>query len=482
MIGASVAALAAATCRPRFGQHPPAGQPVTWSATAMARAIRLRQISSSELVKLHLERIAAINPNLNAVVHFGAKSAMAHARRADQAVTSGEPLGPLHGVPMTIKDSLDTADLVTTAGTSGRAQFTPARDAIVVARLRASGAILLGKTNTPEFTLDYETSNAVYGRTNNPYDFNRTPAGSSGGAAAAVASGAAAFDIGSDTGGSIRIPAHFCGIAGLKPSATRVPRTGHIIPFGGPIDGWTQLGPLARHVEDLRLLLSVIAGADWVDPSVVDMPLGDDRVPIQGLRVAYFTDNAVDPVTPETREAVQRTVTGLADAGAIVEEAKPQGFEDSQNFWPSVGLGDRAAWIRRLFDESRSVPLPADFESWQKSLRPSSGEELHAAITAMHAYQSRMLSFMQTRDVIICPVESTGAVLHGQFNTRKFVGTYALPFNITGQPVVVVRAGTSADGMPIGVQVVARRWREDVALAVAGQIEAAHGGWKPAPL
>src|SRR6266567_7812846 len=224
------------------------------------------------------------------------------ARAADAALARGQLLGPLHGVPMTIKDSLDTAGVITTGGTQGRATFVPEQDATVVARLRAAGAILLGKTNTPELTLSGETDNLVYGRTNNPYDVSRTPGGSSGGAGAILAAGGSALDIGSDTGGSIRLPAHFCGIAGIKPTSGRVPRTGHIVPFGmGAVDALTQLGPMARYVEDLSLILPIIAGVDWRDPAIIPMPLGDPRaVSMTGLRVAMYTDNGTMSPTPET--------------------------------------------------------------------------------------------------------------------------------------------------------------------------------------
>ena len=226
-----------------------------------------------EVVQACLDRIDQVNPQLNAVVQLAATRALEEAREADEALARGESNGPLHGVPMTIKDSLDTAGLISTGGTKGRESFIPQQDATVVRRLREAGAILLGKTNTPEFTLSFETNNLIYGRTNNPYDTSRTPGGSSGGAAAIVAAAGAPFDIGSDFGGSIRLPSHLCGIAGLKPSSGRVPRTGHIYPFGGVQDSFQQIGPLARYVEDLALILPLIAGPDFIDPGVVEMPL-----------------------------------------------------------------------------------------------------------------------------------------------------------------------------------------------------------------
>src|ERR671924_288509 len=214
------------------------------SATALARAIRAKEVSATEAVHAYLQRIAAVNPALNAVVQLCAEAAQAEARAADTALARGQMTGPLHGVPMTIKDSLDAAGVITTGGTQGRATFVPAHDATAVARLRAAGAILLGKTNTPELTIAYETDNLIYGRTNNPYDLSRTCGGSSGGAAAIVAAGGSPFDIGSDTGGSLRVPSHGCGTATIRPTSGRVPRTGHILPPAGVMDALTQIGPI----------------------------------------------------------------------------------------------------------------------------------------------------------------------------------------------------------------------------------------------
>ena len=223
-----------------------------FDATELAERIRTKALSPVEVVRAHLDRIDAVNPRLNAVVTL-ADGSMERAREAEAALIRGDLWGPLHGVPMTIKDSLDTAGLITTGGSTGRARFVPSQDATVVGRVKRAGAILLGKTNTPELTLSYETNNLVYGRTNNPWDVSRTSGGSSGGEAAIVASGGAAFDIGSDYGGSIRLPAHFNGIAGIKPTHGRVPRTGHIFPYGGTHDSFQQIGPFGRYVDDLVL-------------------------------------------------------------------------------------------------------------------------------------------------------------------------------------------------------------------------------------
>ena len=275
------------------------------SATRLARAIRAKQVSSREIVDACLERITAVNPELNAVVQLRADEARSEADGADATLARGEIRGPLHGVPMTIKDSFDTAGVITTYGTAGRASYVPEQDATVVSRLREAGAILIGKTNTPELTLSVETDNEVYGRTNNPYDLARTSGGSSGGAAAIVAAGGSPFDIGSDMAGSVRMPAHCCGIAGIKPTTGRVPRTGHMLPPGGVLGPLIQVGPMARYVEDLALVLPLLPGVDWRDPAVVPMPMGaPDDVELDGLCIAVYTDNGIFSPTDAIADTV----------------------------------------------------------------------------------------------------------------------------------------------------------------------------------
>src|SRR2546425_5503678 len=255
------------------------------SATSLAQAIRGKLVSSQEVVEAYIHRIEAVNPQLNAIVQLTAEAALAQAREADAAQARGEIKGPLHGVPITIKDSFDTEGVISTAGTKGRASYVPQQDATAVARMRAAGAILLGKTNLPELSLAYESDNLVYGRTNNPYDLSRTPGGSSGGEGAIIAAGGSPLGLGNDAGGSIRIPVHFCGIAGIKPTSGRVPRTGNFPGPGGAFDMIWQPGPMARFVEDLSLALPIIAGVDGRDPSIVPVPLGDPkRVDLKTLR------------------------------------------------------------------------------------------------------------------------------------------------------------------------------------------------------
>ncbi len=450
------------------------------SAKTLAEAIRDKEVSSLDVVTACIARIEAVNPKINAVVQRTFEDAIDQAQRADDALVRGVVSGPLHGVPMTIKDSLDTAGVITTAGTVGRASYVPDRDATVVARLRAAGAILVGKTNTPELTAVGITDNYVYGRTNNPHDLSRTPGGSSGGAAAIIAAGGIPFDIGSDTGGSIRMPSHYCGIAGIKPTAGRVPRTGHILSFDiGFLDRFTHIGPLARYVEDLVLLLPIISGMDWHDPTVAPVPLGDPRdVSLRQLRVAHYSDNGTKTPTGDTVRAMEQAVQVLSAGGMTTVEDRPPDTEQAPTLWFRLFHADGGQAIRRVLQASGTDPAEMHPSiRWTQSDQLLPTLELTDLIAEWNLYQSRMLTFMKGYDAIVCPVSSTPAPEHGAAEGPDF--SYAYAYNLTGWPSVVVRSGTSSEGLPIGVQVIASPWREDIAFAIAQQIETELGGWQP---
>ncbi|MBN1579474.1 MAG: amidase [Anaerolineae bacterium] len=455
------------------------------SAVTLAKAIRAREVSSRDVVEACLARIEQVNARLNAVVQIDAESALLQARQADDELARGQVRGPLHGVPMTIKDSLDTAGMVTTAGSKGRAGFVPKNDATVVSRLRAAGAILIGKTNTPELTLAYETDNLVYGRTNNPYDLSRTSGGSSGGAAAIVAAGGSPFDIGSDTGGSIRVPAHFNGIAGIRPTSGRVPRTGHMPPPGGAMEALTQLGPLARTVQDLIVILPIIAGIDWRDPAIVPIALSDPgEVDLAGLSVAFHTDNGIATPVPEIRATVEAAARALDGAGLAVVRARPPGIEQAAPLWSEWITADGGAGIRALLQMcGTDEPHP-----WTQRLidHARAGQitvaEFGGLLARLDMFRSQMLSFIQQHDLILCPVSAHPALPHGAAVENVLYFSYTFTYNLTGWPAVVVPVGATAEGLPIGVQVVARPWREDVALKVAQFLENTFGGWRRPPL
>jgi amidase len=457
------------------------------SATALAQAIREKQISSREVVGAYIQRIETINPMLNSVVQMRIESALAEAGQADEKLARGENSGPLHGVPFTIKDTYDVAGMICTCGTRGRAAHVAQHDAAAVARLRGAGGIALGLTNLPEFLLAYESDNLVYGRTNNPYDLTRTPGGSSGGEAATVAAGGSPLGLGTDSGGSIRVPAHFCGVAGLKPTWGRVPLTGLFPPPFGTNARLRHAGPLARHVEDLALALPIIAGMDWRDPGVTPMSLGDMRtIDLKSLRVAFFTSMLVGAPTPETVKTVQAAAQRLVEAGAAVEEATPPGIEQSFEFFRSITGADGGLGLRiglQMVGTTDVSPLLEQSVALA-SIAPLSVVEFGGLMIRWDVWRSAMLAFLEVYDVLLSPVAATPALPHGStVDLEKLPGFgYAIAHNLTGWPAVSVRGGTSPEGLPIGVQVVARPWREDVALAVAQHLETTLGGWQRPPL
>jgi len=336
-------------------------------------------------------------------------------------------------------------------GAPERAGVVAGEDATVVARLRGAGAILLAKTNCPPYGGGIETDNPVYGRTSNPYDLTRTPGGSSGGEAAAIAAGCSPCGIGTDSRASVRLPAHFCGLAAIKPTAGRVPVTG-ILDDEGQIgalsDPRTQPGPLARSVADVALLLRLIAGRDG---GTAPVALGDpDDVDLRALRVAVHTEDGLARPTPETTATVLEAAAALRAAGATVEEAQPPGggHELTIEVWASYG-GLSAAGLYDLL------------RRWD-------------------AYRAEMLGFAERYDLILCPVFPEPARPHGTMNVPGQLDPMSLttPHSLTGWPAATVRCGTSPEGLPIGVRLVARPWRDDVALAVALRLERELGGWR----
>jgi amidase len=458
------------------------------SAAALAKAIRAKQVSSEEVVNAYLKRMRAVNPKLNAVVQETADTARQQARAADDAVARGDLIGPLHGVPMTIKDTLNTAGVISTAGTQGRAAFVPEEDATAVARMRSAGTILLGKTNVPELALAPETDNLVYGRTNNPYDLSRSPGGSSGGEASIIAAGGSPIGLGSDCGGSIRIPAHFCGLAGIKPTAGRVSRMGHFPPVAGLMNRLWHIGPLARFVEDLILALRVTIGLDGRDPILIPMPLGDPgMVDLKSLRVAFYTDNGILSPTKETAEVVKKTVEVLSDVVMSVEENCPKGIERTYDIWWGLASADGGAGVEAILKMAGTTEphlYLKRFLEAQRAAKAMTPSDFGTLISEWDMFCSSMIRFIENYDVIICPVVAFPAQPHGFILEKdKDLGfSYCFTYNLTGWPAAVVRGGTSPEGLPIGVQVVACPWREDVALAVAQHVETALGGWKPPPL
>lgn len=455
----------------------PSGELVSESATRLAEWIRAGKVSSLEVVDAYIRRIEAVNPKLNALVMPCFERARAEARAADDLQAKGGKLGVLHGVPMTLKDSIDTAGVVSTGCTLGRKGFVPAEDATVTARLRAAGAILLGKTNTPEFTMGSFTDNLVYGRTNNPYDTARIPGGSSGGSGALVACSGTPFDIGSDTGGSIRSPCHFNGVAGIKPTNCRVPRTGHIVDLHGIFNTRTQLGPIARRVEDVDLLLRIIQGTDMVDSHVVDVPLGPvAAVKLRDLRVAFYTDTeGYHQPIPETVAMVRGVIQRLAGDVTSVVESAPPAIPEGLAIMQKARSAGGGSHITRTAQRAGTDKLFHMVQSrvTGKTLKAS---EFTFLLEEEDRIRKTQLGWFRDYDVVVCPVHAYGAPYHDAPNPST--ASYRTIYNLNGWPAGVVRAGTSPEGMPMGIQVIGRPWREDVVFAVMGAIEAMTGGWQ----
>lgn len=428
-------------------------------------------MSPVEIAAAYLERIEQLNPDLNAIVTL-APDILARAREAEAAVRKSQNLGPLQGVPLTIKDTIETAGLRTTSGSRLRETYVPVQDAPAVDRLKKAGAIILGKTNTPEMAISYETDNSIFGRTNNPLDLQRTPGGSSGGEAAAIAAHLSPAGLGSDLSGSIRVPAHFCGIAGLKPTSGVVPMEGHFPKAEGALAQGACIGPMARSVEDLSLLFSVLASKPFTTTSEVNL---------RGVRVALYGGNDFSDVTEETRVALQNGAEALREAGLELTESQPPGVKSAAGLWMELFGGIAAEQTRKLYAEKEELAGPA-VRRVLKSKLVYNPEVERSAQAERNRLRTEMLGWMQRTPLLIAPVGATTAFRHGlerivvngtPISTfRAF--SYAQAFNVLDLPVVAVRAGTSTEGLPIGVQIVGLPLTESAILAAAGIVERAN--------
>ena len=440
------------------------------SLTEIAELIRRRDVSPVEVAQAHLDQISRLNPELNAIVML-APDVMDQARAAEAAMMRGDGVEALHGVPITVKDTIETAGLRTTSGSRMRAEHIPQRDAPAVARLKAAGAIVLGKTNAAEMAMDYTADNPVFGRTNHPLSPNLTPGGSSGGEAVAIATGMSPGGLGSDLAGSIRIPAHFCGITGLKPTTGRVPGEGQFPTSTGPYSLGAVVGPLARRVQDLRLMLSAIS----------DDPVATHEV--RGSRVAWYADDGVAPVTEETARAVATAAKALSDAGLTCEERRPPHVERGYEMWLKLFSRASVVQLRKVYAGRESEG--GSFVSWRLSTAddnpPPTLDEYIAGWMERDRLREELLAWMETTPLILAPVGATPAYPHDTLKITvrgSTMGTfrafsYAQTFNVFDLPVVTVPAGRSNDGLPIGVQIVGRPYAEEMVLAAAEIIEQA---------
>jgi Asp-tRNA(Asn)/Glu-tRNA(Gln) amidotransferase A subunit family amidase len=463
------------------------------TAVGLAKKTRERSISSAELVAAHLRQIERLNPKLNAFVQVDAEGAERAARTADAALQRGEPCGPLHGVPVSIKSSVEVAGLRCEAGSRLRAGFVAENDAPIVARLRAAGAIVLGTTNSPELLMAWETDNALYGRTNSPWDLDRTPGGSSGGEAAAIAAGMSAGGIGSDGGGSIRVPAHFSGICGLKPTPGRIPSTGHYPPSGGPFSLIGVVGPMARSVADLKVLFEIMQGPDDGDACAAPVPVRwPDAEAVRKLRVGYFEDDGRTPVTPETHAAVRTAAESLRSAGFTVEPFRPDGLEEARQLWWQFFGVAGGMLLRPMFAarEAEMSPLLKRHLDQVATSPTHTGESLLQAWVRRDTLRAEFLRQMRDFPILLCPAAAIPAFRHGERSwlvdgkTVDYLDAWSYTewFNLLGNPAAVVPVGSSPEGLPIGVQIVGRPWEEEQVLVVAEALERACGAWKKPPI
>jgi len=474
------------------------------TASEVARAIRTGHLSATEIVEAQLDRIEKFNPALNAIVTLDADNARCRAREADRALAAGKTWGPLHGVPITLKDSFDTAGLRTTSGYRPFRGRVPVEDATPVARLREAGAIILGKTNLPTLTNGLQTNNALFGRTNNPWDLRRTPGGSSGGAGAAISAGLSFLELGSDIGGSIRIPAHFCGVYGLKATAGRIAAKGHVHvasarrqptpPGCEALFELASFGPIARSIEDLELVLPVIS-----EPGTPPLTLPPRRA-LSELRVAWTDDFGGAPLDRGSRRLMQSFVGSLSRHGCHVERCG--GAVDFVEAWRISGICSAAVntlfqplpmrWVRRAvspllhrFGPQHSLVrgLFTGLALYQACLRRALEQRIRIIET--------LEKFLGKWDCWICPASPTPAFTHRSARapidvdnhslSQLEANLYTIIFNMTGHPVVTMPIGLSPEGLPIGVQVIGSRWQEMALLNATHEIASVTAGCQRPP-
>ena len=473
-------------------------------ASDLASLIWRGKVSASEVTDAYLAQIERHNGALNAIVTLDGDNARRRAAEADDALQRGESWGALHGVPVTIKDSLETAGLRTTAGYPPLSDHVPEKDATVVSRILQAGAIILGKTNLPTLCSDYQTDNPIFGRSNNPWDHGRTPGGSTGGGAAAVASGLSALEIGSDLGGSLRIPAHFCGQCAIMSTNHRISRVGHIPELPGAPRGLRfagVMGPIARTVRDLRLALRLLAGPDGRWWEVPPVPL-DDPVPreLPDIRIAWTDDFGGVPVTEDTRAALSDLARQLADAGVTVERTFPRDLDLAvvAETFAELRSAETGSTMSPEMEQARAERLGADLESDDPNARGfargvnASMRQVTAARMRRDEAITAMEQFLEDWDVLLAPVTSTPAPPHCDTGSPIDVDdqeasywtagcAFTRPFNLTGQPVVVIPLAQSSEGLPIGLQIIGRRWGEMDLLQVAEHLESFTGAWQRPP-
>ena len=461
-------------------------------AAHLGRLIARGELTSSEVVESFLDRIHEVNPAINAITDLRAETARQQALVADRSTRSGRSLGPLHGVPLTMKSSIAAAGCRYECGTRLRLGEVAKTDATLVARLKAAGAIILGTTNVPEFLMAYETDNAIYGRTNSPFDVERTPGGSSGGDAAAVAAGCSAGSFGSDAGGSVRVPAHFCGLYGLKSTPGEIPRTGHWPAVAGPSTTLASVGPIAKTAEDLELFLEVTAGYDPSDISSVSRTPSPppSRECLRTLRVGWFDHGWSTPVTKETRAAVRLAADSLRNEGFQVERVELRGLERApETWWLLFGIALKTLIEGSLPEGYRLHPLSYEAMAADEDEMGTGYSDLLMGWVAQDQMRFRLQRQMRKYPILLCPVAAMPAFRHGERSwsvdgeTVTYPGLFAYSqvFNLLGVPAASAPVGESPEGLPIGVQIVGRPHEDRIVTAVVRELENALRGRRSGP-
>ena len=482
------------------------------SVVELARMIRDREVSAVEVLDAYLTQIAKHNSKLNAICTLDEAKARARAKQADEALASGENWGALHGVPITIKDIFETAGLRTTAGYIPLKDYVPEQDATVVARLRAAGAVILGKTNMAELAGDYQSTNSLFPRVNNPWNLGYTAGGSSGGSAAAVAAGLSPLDLGNDIAGSVRQPAHFCGVYGLKPTDRRISTAGMIPEVPGMPLSLRQMitvGCFARSLADIRLCFSLIAGADRRRPDVPPVPLDQPSgKSLPDLKIAWLDEWVEVPVSREIRAVMSAIAQTLAEAGVQIELWRPPAFDLSKAlnlYWRLGAYIIKYAQPQDRYNLRRSLTLSfRTATQGDKELRRLGNFSLgflpellnpslkgyFEVLTQRDRFIAQLDEELELWDVWLTPVAATPAFTHRpawssvEVDGRAYPhglanGAYSMPFNLSGHPAVVIPIRQTQNGLPIGLQIVGKRWREMELLAIAQEIDNAIGGFQP---
>ena len=451
-------------------------------AVDLLAMLRRSEISPMELADEYIQQIEKLNPRINALVDFDAERVREQVRAAERSKLRG----PLYGLPMTVKAAIATAGYRCETGSVLNRGYIPAEDAVVVARMRRAGVTMLGTTNCPEFLMAYETENRLYGRTSNPWDLEYTAGGSTGGESAVIAAGLSACGIGSDSGGSVREPAHFTGICSLKPTPGRIPSKGHLAGSDGPFAMLGSLGPMARTMKDVELLFEILSEHDETDPT--GAPVQKRKLSLEELKripIGVFEDDGMVPVTAETRQAVRDAAQALERQGFCVRRYRPPSLELARQLWWKLFVRCGLMLLEPVI-KGRESELSETFRGFLEIARragPVGGDELLKVWCDCSVVRAKLLEEMREFPVLLCPVCAIPAFRHGERSWQvdgqrvEYLDAmrYTVWFNLLASPAAVVPVGRSPEGLPIGVQIAGRPYEDEIVLGVAAEVEREFG-------